>query len=210
VSQSDVDPDELQAQLDDIKQAMGLSERYPGQGRVWLVYGLLVPGFAFALQLLFVVPLPEWGYVATWLGFLGVGLGSLWWLGRRTSSSGAPAAVPDLRVVMAALVATVGALTVVSQPVLEATTASGLVVGAYFFGLVIALAGLGFLVTGTVLRASRIRRRDRWVFYAGGLWMLVYAALFATVDVLHYAGYGVFGVLSLGQAVLSYLLLTRH
>jgi len=45
-----VDPEELQRQLSDIKGAMGLAEQYPGRARLWLVAGLII-GVAALLAL---------------------------------------------------------------------------------------------------------------------------------------------------------------
>lgn len=208
MTKREIDPAELESQLSDIKSAMGIEEAYPSQGKLWLAYAAIVAGFSIALQLLFVQPLPEWVYSATWVAFAAISVGALWLLARRTSQAGAPGA-PDLWVVVAGLGLTLFALTWIVQPLATTTDAGGVVVGAYFFATVIALAGLGFLLVGNALKAHRIRRRDRWVFYAGGLWMLAFAMLFPNVEFLRYGGYGVFGILSILHALVSYVLLTR-
>lgn len=205
---ADVDPAELREDIDQIKTAMGIDERYPGQGRGWLAYAAIVGGVSFALQVLFLTPLPEWVYTATWVVFAALSVGSVWVLARRTSREGTPA-LPDLWVIPAGLGLLLFVLTVVSQPVAGAADVDGVVVGAYFFAVAIALAGLGFVLLGNALKAHRIRARDRRVFHAGGLWMLAYASVFPNVEALQYVGYGVFGALSLVHAVVSYYVLAR-
>lgn len=208
VDGTDVDPAELRDDLDQIKTAMGIEERYPGQGTAWLVYAAIVGGFSFALQFLFLVPLPEWAYVATWIGFVAVSVGSVWLLARRTSRQGTSAA-PALWVIPATLGLLLVVLSTITQVLGTVSAVPGIVLGAYYFAMVIALAGVGFVLAGNALRAHRIRRRDRWVFYAGGAWMLAYAAVFPHTEALLYSGYGVFGILSLVHAVVSYYALTR-
>lgn len=146
--------------------------------------------------------------MATWLAFAGLSVGLLWTLARRTSSAGTTAA-PDLWIVPASLGLLLIALTWLSQPLAVAADVRDVVIGAYFFAMAIALAGLGFVLVGNALKAHRIRRRDRWVFYAGGIWMLAFAGIFPYVEALLYSGYGVFGVLSLVHAVAAYYVLTR-
>ena len=205
----EVDPDDLQAQLDEIKTAMGLEERYPGQGRVWLAYGGIVGGLSLALQFLFVVPLPEWGYQATWVAFAAVGVGSLYLLARWSRSGDVASATPDWGVLVASLAAFLFALQAVASPITLASDLPGVATGAFYFATVIAVGGLGFLFVGNALAAHRIRRRDRLVFYAGGAWMLAFAGAFTNVEWLHYFGYGTFAVLTVVQSLVSYWLLAR-
>lgn len=205
---SDVDPAELRDDLDQIKRAMGIEERYPGQGTVWLLYAGLVGGFSFALQVLFLFSLPEWAYSLTWLVFVVLSGGSVWFVARRTGRQGR-AAAPDLWVIPAGLGLLLVVLSTISASLGALDGLSGVVVGAYYFAIAIALAGLGFLLVGNALKAHGIRRRDRWVFYAGGVWMLAFAAVFPHWEPLLYSGYGVFGTLSIVHAVASYVVLTR-
>jgi hypothetical protein len=79
--------------------------------------------------------------------------------------------------------------------------------GAWAYSLVISVAGIGFLFAGNTLRAYRVRRKDRWVFYGAGVWMLVYAVAFTNVVSLRRIGYGLFGVLFALYAVVAYLVL---
>lgn len=212
----DVDPERLQRQLAEIKGAMGLEDRYPGQRKLWLVYGVGVAVVSLLTEVLFVVEqLPSWGYFLVWLVFLALVGAAQWWLVSRTPTGPTPSSAPDWRVLFATLVLATVALSGLVQPLFpylidaESTETAGILQGAYFFGLVIAVAGVGFLFVGNALRAYHIRKRDRWVFYGAGVWMLVYASWFTHSEFLRLAGYAVFGILFLLYSIAAYVLLGR-
>lgn len=200
---SQVDPSELQAQLDQIKTAMDIDERYPGQRRMWLVYGLAIGLTAIVTNVSFVVDMPDWGYVVLWFAMAGAIIGAQWQLVSRSRPEGAAGGI-DWRVIGVAFVAALLALWVAVGDVIGQNT-EGAVRGAHFFSHVVLFIGLGFLVAGVVLRAERIRRRDRLPFYFGGLWMLLLAAFVPHVEILQYWGYAVFGVAFLCHSVATYL-----
>jgi len=204
-----VDPEELQRQLSDIKGAMGLAERYPGRARLWLLAGLLVGVAALLVQATFRFheTLGSTAYVAIWGAFSVVAVATLWLVSSRLPSREPPEGAPSWRVVYGSLAAFVVAATGVTGDV--AGQVPGLDRALLYFGLVIATVGLGLLVTGTVLAAYRIRRRDRLVFYAGGAWVLLYASWLPYVDLLRYAGVGIFGALFVAYAIGAYAYLTR-
>jgi hypothetical protein len=109
--------------------------------------------------------------------------------------------------VFGGLAAFLAAATGVVAP--AASQTDGLGRAILFFGLGIAVVGLGLVVTGTVLSVYRVRRRDRLVFYAGGAWVLGYAAWLPHVQILRWIGVGLFGVLFGLYAVGAYVYLTR-
>lgn len=213
---TDVDPERLQRQLAEIKGAMGIEERYPGQRTLWLGYGVGVALVGIATEVVFVVErLPSWGYVLIWLAFILAAGAAQWWLVSRTPTGPTPSMAPDWRVLFATLVVALVALSGLVQPLfpslyeVESARQAGLLEGAYFFGLAIAVAGIGFLFVGNALRAYRIRRRDRWVFYGAGVWMLAYASWFTNSEFLRLAGYAVFGLLFFVYSVAAYVVLGR-
>lgn len=214
---ADVDPAALQAQLSEIKGAMGLEAQYPGQRRLWLVYGSVVGLASILTEVVFaaVQEGPDVVYQVAWLGFVGVAGLALWRLATGTPTDHAPETAPDWRVVFATLLVGFLALVAMVQPVFYPLEGSlpareqGLLTGAYFYALVIAVAGMGFLFTGNALRAYRIRARDRRVFYGAGGWMLAFAAVFPHVEFLRVFGYAVFGVLFWVYAVGAYVVLGR-
>lgn len=206
----DVDPAELHAQLQQIKGAMGLEDRYPGQRRLWLIYGVLVAVAGIVTESIFAIQrLPESGYILVWAA-LAIVAGVATWRITAGTASRRPANAPPLGRVLGALLLTFLVLVVMSGAVvveLPDTEAAGLLQGAYYFGLVVALAGLGFLIVGTILRAYYIRRRDRLVFQIAGVWMLVFAAFLTQYEFLQIFGYAIFGVLFLVHSIAAYVVL---
>jgi hypothetical protein len=204
-----VDPEDLQRQLSEIKGAMGLAEQYPGRARLWLVAGLLIGAAALLVQVTFFFyeTLGTTAYVAVWGVFCVVAVAALWLLAARLPAREAPSTAPSWRALYGSLGVFLAAATGVAGRV--AGRVDGLDRALFFFGLLIAVVGLGLLVTGAVLSAYRVRARDRRVFYAGGAWVLVYASSLPYVEVLRYVGVGGFGVLFSVYAIAAYVYLTR-
>jgi uncharacterized protein YhhL (DUF1145 family) len=92
-------------------------------------------------------------------------------------------------------------------PLVESATAA--VASSTVFAIFVGAVGLAYLVTGTLLKAYYIRRRDRQTFYVGGVWMLVLAGVIPHVAVLRTWGYAVFGIAFGVHAVASYIVLAR-
>jgi hypothetical protein len=205
----DVDPEALQQQLTEIKGAMGLAEQYPGRAKLWLLAGLVIGGAAVLVQATFFLyeTLGETAYVAIWGGFVVVAVAASWWTASRLPGTEAPPTAPSWRAVFGSLAAFLLAATGVAGDV--AAQVGGLDRAILFFGLSIATVGLGLLVTGAVLTVYRVRRRDRLVFYAGGLWVLAFASVMPHVQLLRWVGVGLFGVLFAAYALGAYVYLTR-
>lgn len=213
---TEVDPEQLQRQLAEIKGAMGLEDRYPGQRTLWLGYGVGVALVSLVTEAIFFVEeLPSWGYLLVWLAFILLAGGAQWWLVSRTPTGPSPSMAPDWRVLFGTLVLALFALSGLVQPLLPhletglSAQDAGILQGAYFFGLAIAVAGVGFLFVGNALRAYRIRKRDRWVFYGAGVWMLVFASWFTQTEFMRLAGYAVFGILFFVYSIAAYVVLGR-
>jgi len=206
---SDVDPEELQRQLSEIKGAMGLAEQYPGRARLWLVAGLLIGLAALLVQATFFLDetLGATAYTAVWGGFCVVAVATLWFLSVRLPQRDSPAVAPSWRTLYGSLAVFLAGAAGVAGDV--ARQVPGLDRALLYFGLVIATLGLALLVTGAVLASYRVRRRDRLVFYVGGAWVLVYASWIPYVQVLRYVGVGLFGILFVLYAVAAYVYLTR-
>ena len=204
MSDEDIDPADLQRQLDDIKGAMGIDERYPGQRRMWLVYGLVIGGVAILTNLTFVIDMPNWGYILVWFGMVAIVGLAQWKLvsgaAKRPEDSG-----PSWWVLFGSLAIALLALWTALGDVI-ATSSTGAVRGAHYFSHALIFLGLGFLLTGNLLRGVRIKRRDRLPFYVGGTWLLVLGAFTPHIELLQYWGYAIFGVVFLVHAVASYIL----
>lgn len=204
-----VDPEDLQRQLSEIKGAMGLAEQYPGRARLWLVAGLLVGVAALLVQVTFFFyeTLGATAYAAVWGVFAVVAVAALWLMASRLPQRDAPATAPSWRALYGSLAVFLAGATSVAGRVAEQV--GGLDRALLFFGLLIATVGLALLLTGAVLSAYRVRRRDRLVFYAGGGWVLAYAASVPYVELLRYVGVGGFGILFIAYAIAAYVYLTR-
>jgi len=74
---SEIDVEELGRELDQIKDAMGLTERYDGASTQWLLFGLLVPVAAGLSQYVHLETLPAYYHSIIWFGILGGGW-ALW------------------------------------------------------------------------------------------------------------------------------------
>lgn len=209
MSDTDVNPADLQRQLDDIRGAMGLTERYPGRARLWLLAGVLVGAVAIAVQVTFFFheTISATAYVVIWGGFVIVAVLTLWLMAARLPKTDAPETAPSWRSLFGSL--GVFLVAVSSVPGEVAGQVGGLDRALLYFGIVLAVLGLALLLSGVVLSAYRVRRRDRLVFYAGGAWTLVFASMLPYVDILRYLGLGIFGALFSLYAVLAYVYLTR-
>lgn len=205
----DVDPAELQAQLEDIKGAMGLEEQYPGRARLWLVGGFLIGLAALLVQATYFLneTLSGTTYGLIWTAFLVVAVAAGWLTASRLPRAEPPANAPSWRAVFGSLFAFLVVASSAAGRI--ADFAPGLEQATLFFGLAIAAVGLALLLTGAVLRAYHIRRRDRLVFYAGGLWVLAFAAVFPHFQILRYVGVGIFGVLLIGYSIASWAYLRQ-
>lgn len=206
---ADPDPEALQQQLADIKGAMGLSERYPGRARLWLLAGLLIGGAALLTQatFFFYQTLGGTAYVVIWVAFIVVAVVASWLTASRLPGNEGPSTAPSWRALFGSLAAFLVAATGVVGDV--AGQVGGLDRALVFFGLAIAIVGLGLLVTGTVLSVYRVRWRDRMVFYVGGVWVLALAFSLPHVEVLRYLGIGLFGGCFALYSVATYVYLTR-
>lgn len=214
---TDVDPTQLQRQLSEIKGAMGLEEQYPGQRRLWLVYGIVVGLASLLAEAIFVVS-PDWSgsaYLGIWVAYALITGFSLMRLASGMPREDAPAAAPDWRVLFGTLVLAFVATVLQAEPVLSAAEAGladpefARLEGAFAYSLIISISGIGFLFAGNGLRAYRVRTRDRRVFYAAGVWMLGFAVAFTQIAWLRPFGYAVFGVLFLAYSLGAYVVLGR-
>lgn len=201
---AEVDRDQLQQQLTQIKGAMGLDDRYPGQRKMWLVYGVVIGVAAIVTNLLFAANLSNTAYIVLWFAMAGVIVLAQWQLVSRTATEPTRSG-PDWRVLFLAGAAGLAALWSSLGELIQANTA-GALRGAHYFSHLVLFLGVGLLVAGAVLKAQRIRRRDRMPFYVGGGWMLALAALLPHIPVLTRFGYMIFGTLFMLHSLGAYLL----
>lgn len=205
-SDPDIDRADLKAELDQIKDAMGLGERYPAEFRLWLVFGVLVFAASLASQYVLLRGLPSYLHGLVWFGFMGAGGAYQWYTVDRddwSRAGGEPSAYLQAGAVFSLYVVYVLVLGPALDPLPEQQASLVL------FSLIVALVGVAYLVMGNTLNAYNIRKLDRYAFYVGGGWMLVLAAAMPNVGFLRTWGYAVYGALFLLHSVGSYIVLDR-
>lgn len=209
-----VDADALREDIDAIKSAMGLEERYPGQARMWLVYGAAIAVLAVLTNVTVAgmaalessgslsVDVPGIVTAAAWFGVVVIVVAAQW---RLVSRSYAPA-VPsvDWRQLFGAMLVVLLVLWFAMGELVSAETDAE-VQGAFFLSHILLVLGAAFLLVGIVLGAEGIRLRDRLPFYVGGGWILMLAALLPHVQFLHYTGLATFGVLFAIHSAAAYV-----
>jgi FtsH-binding integral membrane protein len=206
MSEEEVDPAELQRELETIKDAMGLQERSESATSVWLLFGLLVPIAALASQYVHLERLPQFFHTPIWLGVIGVGVFAYFGFSGRREFDIAPGK-PNVAVQFVVVyLASIPLQTIASAyaPDLGYEAESALALS-----IIVVLVGIGYAILGTSLRAYRIRRRDRAVFFAGTAWMVALGVAIPQVAVLQTWGYAAFGGVYFIYAMAAYLLLSR-
>ncbi|ELZ14953.1 hypothetical protein C477_19462 [Haloterrigena salina JCM 13891] len=201
----DVDPAALEAELDEIKGAIGLAEDHPYWWRFWLVEGVGA-GLCFTLVQFWFRGGPQLPILAAFISLLG--LETL--VKRRIRAAYEPptAGLPDQRLWLLAVLAAIGALLVGLLPVFDALGERN----AVRLALVSAgaVVGAGYVYMGQLLGAYDIRAADRYAFYAGGAWILVLAAAIPHVPAAEGWEYAVFGLGIAVQHVAAYVVLSRR
>lgn len=204
---TDVDPSELQRDLDRIKEAMGIAERYESAIEVWLWFGVLVAVASAVSQFVVLNRLPAWWHSVIWVGLLVIGGGGLmWWRygGSWTPGRTEPNVGFQIFVVYLGSIAVQLALSSVLPDM------GYLLETASVLGIILVMLGLGYIVAGETLKAYRIRARDRRAFHLGGLMMVGLGIAIPNVELLHTWGYAAFGASYLVYALGAYVVLKRE
>jgi len=203
--ETEIDPEVLREEVAQIKDAMGLQERYPSEFHAWLVFGGVVLVASLCSQVIALRELPGWYHTAVWLGLLGAGNFYQWRGGSSSDSGNSTGTKPRIGLLYLAVFSFYLVLLFTLFPEVDATGERGLEL--LIFSQFVGLTGLGYLVVGEALRAYYIRRRDRWAFYTGGVGMITIAALLPNVGILSTWGYATFGIVYAVHAVASYVAL---
>jgi hypothetical protein len=199
----ELDKAALRSEIESIKDAIGINERYGSQFHLWLVYGVLVGLASVGSQAVVSLDLPWWGHWVSWGVLMGVGSVYQWFVSDDTAG-GTAEAKPSIGLLYAAVFGYVVVIIAAMSAFLDGSPS---VVGSTVFAVFVGGVGTAYLLVGNVLKAYYIRRRDRLAFYVGGGWMLVLAALLPQVSILREWGYGVFGLAFAVHAVGSYIYL---
>jgi hypothetical protein len=204
---AELDTEALRAELETIKGAMGLGERYESQFHLWLVYGVLVGLASLGSQAVVLYGLPGWGHWLSWGGFMALGVlyQAVALDGSGSDRTTGADARPNIGLTYLAVFGYAVAVLAIAAPLFEGV--GGAVASSTIFAVFVGAVGLAYLLAGNSLKAYYIRRRDRYAFYAGGVWILALAVLIPRIGLLQRWGYAAFGVAFAVHAVASYLYL---
>lgn len=203
----EIDVTELRAELDQIKDAIGLQDRYSDVPRKWLLYASVVVVAAGASQLVVLERSSAWLHAPIW--FLAIGTASVvdrQWFGSG-DQYGTAGGKPSPAILFAVVLALVVPIQLVFTPLFGG--AEYLQTTSIVLGSIVVMIGAAYLLMGNLLRAYYIRRQDRIALYVGGLVMLPLGVAIPNVEVLHTWGFSAFGVVYALYAVLAYVTLTR-
>lgn len=201
----DVDPETLRRDLDRIKDAMGIAERYDGASEQWLLFGVFVAVGSALSQYVVLQELPGYWFAAIWLGLVAVGGTAV---GYYTNTFAAtPEDRPNIGYqVFVPYLAGFPLWTTLSPFLADLAYEERT---ALMLGVVLVLLGVGYVVAANSLRAYRIRARDRRAFALGGVLLVGLGVAIPNLEVLHTWGYAAFGTTYLVYAVAAYGVLTR-
>lgn len=199
----DVDVDELRGDIEQIKAAMGIQERYSGATSIWLFFGLAVPVASALSQYVHLEHLPTWYHWLVWLVVLGGGYaGYLLFSDESIRPSGDSAGTPNLFVQFGLVYFAAVPLQTIA---FEYTADVGYVAkSAMALSIIVVMLGVAYGVLGSSMEAFHVRRRDRWLFYVGTLWMIALGMLIPGRPFLETWPYAVFGGLYFVYAIGAY------
>jgi hypothetical protein len=207
MTDTEMDVEALRGELDQIKDAMGLEERYEGASKQWLLFGALVPVAAALSQYVHLQELSGLYHGLIWFGVLGGGsfVGNYFiddpTIDRATDNK------PRVLVVFAATLLAFVPIQLVFADALDAMAYRPRSVR--ILALILVLLGVVYIVFGETLRAYYIRRRDRYALQVGGVWMILLGAFLPAVPVLETWGFAAFGGCYFVYAIGAYLVLSR-
>jgi hypothetical protein len=205
MTNEEIDKESLQAEIGQIKEAMGIHDRYPYMTKIWLVEGILVGIFGIAMQIGLHTQIPFY-----WLGAFLVGLVVVEQVTFRriirNSEQPVSGSKPGLNVLVAAMILGMFALIIGLDPMIDHPAVNEAVVGAV---VLTALFGTLYLSVGNMLVAYSIRKADRYAIYIGGLWLFVLAAAITHIPFLQRWAYAAFGMSVIVHGIGSYFVLAR-
>lgn len=200
------DVQELRADVEQIKNAMGIADRYDDTGTAWLGYAVLVVIAAALSQFVVLERLDPLYHTPIWLVIIGGGTALL---GRYLDGDAEWSAAGKPRVVV--VFAVLFGLTLPIQLVVGPFVSDPGYLGgtAMVLGLILVLLGAAYLLLGNLLRSYRIRLADRAALYVGGGLLIALGVTIPNVTALHTWGYTAFGVGYAVYALAAYAVLGR-
>ncbi len=204
MSDQDVDPEALQEELGQIKEAMGLQSEYPYWWRFWIVEGIGV-GLLFPLLQLGLNDGFAWWLVATIAVVFLSHQVVLWKIqsNYERPTSGVPSWDFWHYIIFAGLIAAM----IGTRPFLSGFEGDTLTLWLVIIG---SLMGMAYLYMGQLLEAHNIRRSDRYAFYGGGVWILALVATIPYVSLVENWEFAVFGVGYALYCIVAYVTISRR
>jgi hypothetical protein len=205
---TEINVEQLRAELDQIKDAMGIQERYSGATSMWLLFGFAVPLASALSQYVFTQRLEGWYHALIWAGVLG-GAYAVWYATAEEArdidfqSDGKPNLFVQFGLVYAAIFP-IQAITAAFLPELSYVDEA-----LFVQSLIVVLIGLAYGLLGSSLAAYYVRFRDRVVFYVGTAWMMGLGVAIPYVEFLQTWPHASFGGLYFVYAIGTYVVLTR-
>jgi len=199
----DVDVEQLRGDIEQIKEAMGIQERYGGATSTWLFFGVAVPVASALSQYVHMEQLATWYHWIVWLVLLGGGYaGYLLYSDESARPAESAAGRPNI---FTQFVLVYFASVPVQTIAFEYVTDVGYVTeSAMGLSFILVMLGVAYGVIGSSLEAYYVRRRDRWLFYAGTVWMVILGVLIPGRPFLETWAYAVFGGLYFVYAMAAY------
>lgn len=206
MTSTEIDQEALAQDLDQIKETLGIQDRYPGGVQTWLVFGVLVGLASLLSQVVYLERLPGYWHGLIWMGLMSLGMAVQVRM-NRSQDEWSNADTPSWMLVFGTMLVTALALLVVFSPVLAAMSYAdaNLYMGLIFLTLI---GGTSYLLLGNILKAYYIRRIDRYAFYIGGGWILLLGMLSPYIPFLRTWFYGVYGAVYIVYTLGVYLILT--
>lgn len=207
----EIDRKGLKEEVSQIKESMGLySEDNPLDAGSWLMWGLLVGIASLVSQVVLSYRMPGYFYSIIWFGSMfGIGFPIQIWRSKKGTGekSFTTSNKPNFGVLWLAVFAGGGVIIANMFKMIDVSGLSYTTVTAYIASSILGLVGIAYLLMGNDLRSYYIRRRDRWTFYIGGLWILIFSFLIPTFSELHEWVYLIYGILYVTHSLGSYLYL---
>lgn len=205
MNDTEFDRESLQQELDTIKEAMRIHDRYPTFALKFLLVGVFVGGFVLTFDL------DHRGVFGEWLG---LGIQAAWVFGAiaayhlfvPTDVKEAPDTGLPWTHYLVTLLVGMAALVAAFYPTFESAGVPTYTFLYVFLGVV---AGVGYVNAGVSLRGGTIRTADRYSVVAGGLVLLLVTAATQWIPSLSEWGLTVIGAAFVVHGIASYLLLTR-
>lgn len=206
MTSTEIDQEALAQELDQIKETLGIQDRYPGGVQTWLVFGVLVGLASLLSQVVYLDRLPGYWYGVIWIGLMSLGIAVQVRM-NRSQGEWSTADTPSWLLVFGAMLVTALALLVIFSPVLATMSyaEANLYMGLVFLTLI---GGTSYLLMGNILKAYYIRRIDRYAFYIGGGWILLLGMLTPYTPFLRTWFYGVYGAVYIVYTLGVYLILS--